>query len=178
MVILPRTVVMAALVGIGITMASVIVPARRAAKIPPVAAMRPELGFAALQTKRLVLGVVLTVIGGAMYMIGLFLKPGGTQGVIVLAGGGGILLFLGVASLSSTIARPVTRAIGWPVEKLFKTPGALARQNVARSPRRTSSSASALMIGVALVSAAAVFASSIRATFVEHARTGRSTPTT
>ncbi|MET0661492.1 MAG: FtsX-like permease family protein, partial [Ilumatobacteraceae bacterium] len=163
----PRTVVMAALVGIGITMGSVVIPARRAARIPPVAAMRPELGFSALQTKRLVAAVVLTIVGAALYMIGLFVKPGGTRGVILLAGGGGILLFLGVASLSSTVAAPVTRMIGWPVAKLLKTPGVLARQNVVRAPRRTSSSASALMIGVALVSAAAVFASSIRATFVD-----------
>ena len=89
------------------------------------------------------------------------------QGIILLAGGGGILLFLGVSSLSSTVAAPVTKMIGWPVAKLLKTPGILARQNVVRSPRRTSSSASALMIGVALVSAAAVFASSLRATFVD-----------
>jgi putative ABC transport system permease protein len=61
----------------------------------------------------------------------------------------------------------VTRVIGWPVEKLFKVPGALARQNVARAPRRTSSSASALMIGVALVSSTAVFASSLRASLVD-----------
>ena len=166
-VMAPRTVVMAALVGIGITMGSVIIPARRAARIPPVAAMRPELGFDALQTKRLIGAVIVTVVGAVMYIVGLFVQPGGTKGIIVLAGGGGILLFLGVASLSSTIAGPVTSLIGWPVEKLLKTPGALARQNVVRSPRRTSSSASALMIGVALVSAAAVFASSIRATFVD-----------
>jgi len=163
----PRTVVMAALVGIGITMGSVVIPARRAARIPPVAAMRPELGFDALQTKRLVAAVVLTIVGAVLYMIGLFVKPGGNQGIILLAGGGGILLFLGVSSLSSTVAAPVTKMIGWPVAKLLKTPGILARQNVVRSPRRTSSSASALMIGVALVSAAAVFASSLRATFVD-----------
>jgi putative ABC transport system permease protein len=163
----PRTFIMAALVGIGITMASVVIPARRAAKIPPVAAMRPELGFDALKTKRLIAGAVITVLGGAMFLIGMFLSPGGTPGLIFLGGGGGLLLFLGVASVSSTIATPVTKAIGWPVEKLLKTPGALARQNVARAPRRTASSAAALMIGVALVSAAAVFASSLRATFVD-----------
>ena len=55
-VLLPRTVVIAVVVGVGITLLSVIVPARRAAKIPPVAAMRPELGFEALSTRRLVLG--------------------------------------------------------------------------------------------------------------------------
>jgi len=162
-----RTVVMAAVVGVGITMLSVIVPARKAGRIPPVAALRPEVGFVAMRTRRLVAGVVLTVAGGALFMVGLFARPGGTPGLITLAGGGALVLFLGVASLSSTIARPVTRAIGWPVQKLFKVPGALARENVARAPRRTSSSAAALMIGVALVSGAAVFASSLRSSLVD-----------
>ena len=161
-----RTIIIAAAVGIGITMASVIVPSRRAAKIPPVAAMRPELGFAAMRSRRLIAGVVVTVIGIALFLVGLFLRPGGTPGLIAFAGGGALLLFLGVASLSSTIATPVTKVIGWPIEKLFKVPGALARQNVARAPRRTSSSASALMIGVALVSSTAVFASSLRSSLV------------
>ena len=163
----PRTIIVAALVGIGITMASVIVPSRRAAKIPPVAAMRPELGFAAMRSRRLVAGAIVTVIGIAMFLVGLFLKPGGTPGLIGFAGLGALVLFLGVASLSSTVATPVTRVIGWPIEKLFKVPGSLARQNVARAPRRTSSSASALMIGVALVSGTAVFASSLRASLVD-----------
>jgi putative ABC transport system permease protein len=102
-----------------------------------------------------------------MFLVGLFARPGGTPGLIGFAGGGALLLFLGVASLSSTVATPVTRVIGWPIEKLFKVPGALARQNVARAPRRTSSSASALMIGVALVSSTAVFASSLRSSLVD-----------
>ncbi len=147
--------------------ASVIVPSRRAAKIPPVAAMRPELGFAAMRSRRLVAGIVVTVVGVTMFLVGLFARPGGTRGLVLFAGLGALLLFLGVASLSSTVATPVTRVIGWPIERLFKVPGALARQNVARVPRRTSSSASALMIGVALVSSTAVFASSLRASLVD-----------
>jgi len=166
-VLLPRTIVMAAIVGVGITMLSVLVPARRAARIPPVAAMRPELGFSAMRASRLVVGIVVTAVGAGLFLIGLFLNPGGASALALFAGLGALLLFLGVANISSTIARPVTRAIGWPIEKLFKTPGALARENVARAPRRTSSSAAALMIGVSLVSAAAVFASSLKATFVE-----------
>jgi putative ABC transport system permease protein len=162
-----RTIVIAAIVGVGITLASVIVPSRRASRIPPVAAMRPELGFAAMRARRLVAGVVVTVVGVTMFVVGLFLRPGGTTGLIALAGIGALVLFLGVASLSSTVATPVTRLIGWPIEKLFKVPGALARQNVARAPRRTSSSASALMIGVALVSSTAVFASSLRASLID-----------
>jgi putative ABC transport system permease protein len=166
-VLRPFTVVMAFVVGVGITMASVIIPARRAAKIPPVAAMRPELGFEALSAKRLIAGVIVTVVGVVAFIVGLFAQPGGTPGLIGLAGGGGLLIFLGVASVSSTVARPVTKLIGWPVAKLFKTPGTLARENAGRSPRRTSATAAALMIGVALVSAAAVFASSIRETFTD-----------
>ncbi|MGB3734877.1 MAG: FtsX-like permease family protein [Ilumatobacter sp.] len=158
----PRTILICAIVGIGVTMLSVIVPSRRAAKIPPVAAMRPEIGFAAIRSRRLVVGTVMTSVGLAALLVGLFVSPGGTFGLIVLAGGGALLLFLGVASVSATVATPVTRIIGWPIAKLFKTPGKLARDNVARAPRRTSSSAAALMIGVALVSAAAVFASSLR----------------
>jgi putative ABC transport system permease protein len=131
-----------------------------------VAAMRPELGFAALSAKRLVVGVVVTSVGAVMFVIGLFLRPGGTQGLLFLAGGGALMLFLGTASLSSTVARPVARLIGWPIARLFKTPGVLARENAARTPRRTSASASALMIGVALVSAASVFAASLRDTFI------------
>ena len=165
--LLPRTVIIAAIVGIGVTLLSVIVPARRAARIPPVAAMRPELGFEAMSTRRLVLGTVVTVIGAVMFVVGLFVRPGGTVGSLTLAGVGALLIFLGVASLSSTVARPVTRLIGWPIARFFGPPGKLAQENAGRSPRRTSATAAALMIGVALVSAAAVFASSLRATFSE-----------
>ncbi|MBA3288318.1 MAG: ABC transporter permease [Acidimicrobiia bacterium] len=161
----PRTVVIAVLVGVGITMASVMIPARRAARIPPVAAMRPELGFEALSARRLVAGTIVTLVGVAMFVVGLFVRPGGTLGLLLLAGGGALFTFLGVASVSSTVARPVTRMIGWPVAKVFRTPGVLARENAGRAPRRTSATASALMIGVALVSAAAVFTASLRSTF-------------
>ncbi|MFV0309961.1 MAG: ABC transporter permease [Desertimonas sp.] len=162
----PRTIVMALLVGVGFTMTAVIAPALRAARIPPVAAMRPELGFDAINSRRLIGGTVVTIVGAILFGLGIFARPGGTVGTIAAAGLGGVLVFVGVASLSSTVARPVTRVIGWPVAKLFGTPGKLAQQNAGRAPRRTSSSAAALMIGVALVSAAAVFASSIRTTFV------------
>lgn len=166
-VLQPRTIVIAVIVGVGITLASVLIPARRAARIPPVAAMRPEVGFASLSAKRLLLGAIATTIGGLMFLAGLFLRPGGTAGLIFFAGVGALVLFVGVASLSSTVARPVVNVLGTPVAKVLKTPGALARDNAARQPRRTSSMASAFMIGVALVSAAAVFASSLRSTFVE-----------
>jgi putative ABC transport system permease protein len=162
----PRTVIVATIVGLGVTMLSVLIPARRAAKIPPVAAMQPEIGFQAMRTRRLTVGVIMAVVGLIAFLVGMFVQVGGGLGLTVLGGGGVLLLFLGVTSLAATFATPVTRFLGWPIARLFKTPGKLARDNVARAPRRTSSSAAALMIGVALVSAAAVFASSLRNTLV------------
>ena len=161
----PTAIVMAFVVGVGITLLAVIVPARRASKIPPVAAMRPELGFEALGTKRLVIGTVTVIAGSVMFLVGLLLRPGGTLGLITLAGIGALMLFLGTASVSSTVAKPATKLIGWPVAKLYKAPGQLASENAGRSPRRTSATVAALMIGVALVAASSVFAASLRNTF-------------
>jgi putative ABC transport system permease protein len=161
----PTAIVMAFIVGVGITLLAVFVPARRAAKIPPVAAMRPELGFDALSTKRLVVGTVTMAVGAVLFLLGLLARPGGTVGMIALAAVGGLMLFLGTASVSSTVAAPVTRMIGWPVRKLYKAPGQLATENAGRAPRRTSATVAALMIGVALVSASSVFAASLRNTF-------------
>jgi putative ABC transport system permease protein len=166
LVLRPAAVVVSLIVGVGVTMASVIFPARRAAKVPPVAAMRPEIGFAAISSsRRLVIGVIVTAIGAALFVIGLFLTPGGALGLIVTAGGGALLIFIGIASLSTTVARPVAGAIGKPIQKMFGTPGKIARDNAMRSPRRTARTASALMIGVALISAAALFTASVRDTF-------------
>lgn len=167
-VIQPRTVIFAVVVGVGVALASVLVPAFRAAKIPPVAAMRPELGFAALtSSRRIVIGAIVSAVGAAMFLVGIFVSPGGTPGLIFFGAVGALLLFLGVASLSTTFARPVARALGTPIARLLGTPGQLAKENAARAPRRTAATASALMIGISLVSAAAVFASSLKATFAD-----------
>jgi putative ABC transport system permease protein len=166
LILRPAAVIVSLIVGVGVTMASVIVPARRAGKVPPVAAMRPEIGFAAISSgRRLIVGIVVTAIGAVMFVIGLFASPGGAFGLILLAGGGALLIFIGVASLSATVARPVAGAIGRPIQKMFGAPGKIARDNAMRSPRRTARTASALMIGVALISAAALFTSSVRDTF-------------
>lgn len=171
-VLRPLAVVMAFLVGVGITLAAVVIPARRAAKIPPVAAMRPELGFTSLSAKRLVAGTVTVVTGVVLFLIGLLVRPGGTLGLIAMGGGGALLLFLGAASVSSTVAKPVTKMIGWPVARLYKAPGQLATENAGRAPRRTSATVASLMIGVALVSASSVFAASLRTTFKEAMASG------
>jgi putative ABC transport system permease protein len=161
-----RTVAVAVLVGFGVTMVSALLPARRASRVPPVAAMQPELGFAALRsTRRLTIGLAVTAVGVVLLAIGLFGSPGGVPAVLVTAGLGAVMLFVGVANLSATFARPAAMLIGAPIARLFKVPGRLAQENAARTPRRTAATASALMIGIALVSTAAVLASSIKSSF-------------
>jgi putative ABC transport system permease protein len=171
-VIAPRTVIAAVVVGIGVTLASALVPALRASRVPPIAAMNPDLGFTALQaSRRMIVGGVTLLVGVTMFLVGMFLKPGGTQGTLLSSGLGAILLFLGVASLSTMVARPLSNFIGRPIAKLFKVPGRLARENAARQPRRTASTASALMIGLALVCLVSVVAASVRTTFVDQLKT-------
>ncbi len=166
LILKPPAVIVSLIVGVGVTMASVIFPARRAAKVPPVAAMRPEVGFAAISSsRRLIGGIIVTSIGAAMFVIGLFARPGGSFGLILFAGGGALLIFVGVSSLSTTVARPVAGVIGKPIQKAFGAAGKIARDNAMRSPRRTARTASALMSGVALISAAALFTASVRDTF-------------
>ena len=160
-----RTVIVASIVGVGIAVLSVLIPAIRASRIPPVAAMRPELGFEALSaSRRLGIPAGMTVVGAMLFLLGLFGDVSGSFLLITTIGGGALLIFLGVASLSTAVARPVSRTLGAPIERVFRVPGKIARDNASRNPRRTARTASALMIGVALVSAAAVFAASLRDT--------------
>ena len=70
---------------------------------------------------------------------------------------GSVFTFLGVAVLGPVIARPVARVIGWPIARLRHMPGVLARDNAMRNPKRTASTAAALMIGVGLVAFILIF---------------------
>jgi len=162
----PRTAIVAAIVGVGVSVVSVLLPAIRAARIPPVAAMHPEVGFGALSlSQRLVRGFVLGGVGLTLFLFGLFARPGSGSQWGLLTGLGAILVVFGVTTLSSAIARPMSNAIGTPIAKVFKRAGRFARDNSARTPRRTARTASALMIGVTLITGAAVFTSSLRDTF-------------
>ena len=151
-----RTLVVGLIVGTGVTLVAAIGPARNAVRIPPVTALsdRPATGDGSL--RRLVSwGAGLTVVGIALLAVGL------TQPAIQLVGAGAICLFIGVAMLTPAIARPVSGVIGRPLARIFGEPGKLGRENSMRSPRRTAQTASALMVGLALVSAIAVFGASL-----------------
>jgi putative ABC transport system permease protein len=162
----PRTVVVSLLVGLVVTALAALMPALKATRVPPVAALQPETAFAptGFRKRRIVLGVLVTAVGIALLLAGLF-RDEGNQ--LVNVASGAVVVFFGVAILSPLIARPLARVIGWPFARAFRLPGTLARQNAMRNPRRTASTAAALMIGLALVAFVSIFAASIKASTTE-----------
>lgn len=165
LVLAPRSFIVAALVGVGVTVVSAVNPAWRATTVPPVAAMRDgyTLGSVSMRV-RMAIGVVCVVCGGGSIGWSLFTRP---DTVILLSGviGGALAVLMGVAAMSPAAAPGVAGIIGWPFAKVWGTTGLLARQNAARNPRRTSSAAAALMIGLALISTALVVGSSLKESF-------------
>ena len=159
LVVEARTVVLGMVVGVVITVASALLPALKASSTPPVAALR----VGAVHTRRAslrnraIIGATVTGLGVVGLVVGL-----GWLG-ITWVGTGALLLFLGVAILAPLVARPAGSFLGWPLPRLFGLPGLLAKENTRRQPRRTAATASALMIGIALVSFVAVLSSSISA---------------
>ena len=163
----PRTLVLAIVIGFGVTMAASIVPAVRSRRIAPVAALAHDyrIDTGGLR-RRMVLGSAVTGIGLVCLALGMFADLD-TEPVLALTGVGALVTFVGINIASPVIARPVARGLGRPIQAVFGVPGKLARENAARSPRRTASTAGALMIGLALVSIAAVVGASVRKTVVE-----------
>ena len=149
-------------VGVLVTLVAAYLPARRAAKTPPVAAMREDhVAVERSLRRRTVFGGVLTAAGIAA-MVGAFVvQDDGTAASLVGLGAAGLLV--GTIALSPAIARPFLRGIGAVLPRLFGTSGHLARENAVRNPRRTAATASALMVGLALVSAFSIIGASTNA---------------
>jgi putative ABC transport system permease protein len=157
-VVSPRTVIVALLVGVGVTIISALMPARKASRVPPVAAMRDvAIEDRPRSARRALIGVGINAIGVLALFAGLFGGAG-----IQFVGLGALIVFIGVFVLGPVIARPVTGVIGWPLQRLRGMTGTLARDNAMRNPKRTSATAAALMIGVALVGFITVFAASTK----------------
>ncbi len=151
-----RTVVVCLIVGVGVTLVSAISPARRAVRIAPVAAVSEQQTEAEIPLRRRF------IRGGVITLIGVFgLAFGLTKPAVGLVGLGAVLIFVGVAMLAPAVARPMASAIGRPLARLLGTSGRLGRENSMRSPRRTAQTSAALMVGLALVSAIAVFGASL-----------------
>ena len=162
----PRTIAISLLVGIGVTQLAAVVPARRATRVPPIAALQrgdQEIPARHRRWTPWVAGLVV-VLGVGMLVAGLS-GGGPASSRLSVMGGGVVFLFIGLALSSRWFVRPLAGAIGWPLERLFAEPGLLARENAMRNPGRTATTAAALMVGLGLVVFVAVFANGIRASF-------------
>ena len=158
------TAVTSFLAGVIVTLVASIGPARKAAKIPPVAAMRDvAVGSSGYGSKeRIFVGCGVLLLGIASLSYGLF---GDASNALAVVGTGALLVFFGVSILGRTLALPLSRVLGWPLPKVRGISGSLARENTMRNPKRTAATAAALMIGVGLVSFITIFASSTKASF-------------
>ncbi|OPG05348.1 ABC transporter [Streptomyces sp. GKU 895] len=161
------TIATALAVGILITMLAAWLPGRRAAKIPPVAAMSSV--HAQATTKSLVLrntlGALFSGVGVAVVLWATTLNSSDGQAPM---GIGAVLLIIGVFILTPLLSRPLIAAAA-PVLRVFGTAGKLARQNSVRNPRRTAATASALMIGLTLITGMTVMAGSLQKSIDEMA---------
>jgi len=160
-VIATRTVVVALVIGVGLTVLASLIPALRITRVPPVAGLREG---AVMETPRsgrrkTAIAAVITGLGVVAMLLGVFglLSPGEAW-----VGVGAGAIFIGVALLSPRLVRPMASLVGKPVERFRGVAGRLARENAVRNPGRTASTAAALMIGLALVSFVAIFAAGLR----------------
>jgi putative ABC transport system permease protein len=163
MVIRTRTIVVALALGIVVTLIASLSPARRATRIPPIAALRegatlpPRLG-----ARKPAVPMTILAVGIAACLAGVL--GGGSLGrSMILVGVGSLLLFLGVIMIAGRLVRPLTVLVGAPARRFGGTPGRLASGNSTRNTTRTATTAAALMIGLALVTLCATLFSSFGA---------------
>jgi putative ABC transport system permease protein len=159
LVVTPRTVAVALLTGTVVMVVSAQAPARRASRAAPLAALRglPATGRRRRRAPQMAAGAVLTSVGVAAVP---FAAVTGTGPVLLPAAA---LTLAGVRLLGPWAAAPLVRLVGLPVARVLRLPGALARINAMRSPDRTAATASALMVGLALVSFVTVLFTSTKA---------------
>jgi putative ABC transport system permease protein len=155
----PMTAVISAfVVGLVVTVVAAVLPALRAARIPPVAAMQEVATPDRPLTKVSVTGGVVAAAGGALLAVGLSGKAGGNTLWAIL--GGVLVSFIGVALLTPLISRPVVSLLGGIFS--WSVPGKLGRLNSGRNPRRTAITAAALMVGIALVTGVSIILGSAK----------------
>lgn len=149
-------------VGVAVTVGAALLPARAATRIPPVAALRdqgvPTLRFG---WARFTFAVVTLAAGATGLALGLTMSP--ETGFLVTFAGGA-LAFLGVLLSGPTLIPPLVRLMGAVLGRVLGTPGRIAAVNVARNPRRSAATVSALLVGVTLISLMSVGAASVRTT--------------
>jgi putative ABC transport system permease protein len=162
-----RTVVISLVVGIIVTMLASVLPAMRATRVPPIAAVRegsvlPPSRLARFNTPASLATIAASV---ALMLVGLFVNALSTKLQLLGIGVGAAGLFVGVTLVAPKLVPPLVRVIGWPSERFGGAAGRLARGNAIRNPARTASTAAALMIGLALVTLVGVLAAGLKTRF-------------
>ncbi len=163
-----RTVVVSLLVGVVVTLVSSLIPALRSTRVPPIAALH---AFTPVPTRRrrvlyAALSILLGLAGLGMLLAGL-LGSGDAGARAGLMGGGAVVIVLAVSFFSPHLVRPLAAIAGWPLERLRRLLGRLARENAQRNPGRTAVTAAALMIGLALVAFVTVFAAGLKSSVAQ-----------
>ena len=160
-----RTVIVSLLVGVLVTVAASAIPALRSTRVPPIAALH---AFTPKPSRRrrlavVVVAVALAAVGVALVLAGL-LGGGGVGTRAGMIGGGGLVVVIAVSIFSPRLVPPLANVAGWPLQRLRRLTGRLARENSQRNPGRTAVTAAALMIGLALVTFVTVFAAGLKST--------------
>ncbi|NNF70372.1 MAG: ABC transporter permease [Acidimicrobiia bacterium] len=169
LIIAPRTIIAALVVGVGVTMLASLSPAKRAATVPPVAAMRGGFRFGSGEgTRRTIIAIILSVLGVVSMGYGLFGGADNTALLMATLGLGAVLVFVAVSMFSPLFSTPSAKFLGAPLEYLpggASITGHMARSNAARNNKRTASTAAGLMIGLSLIAMATVVATSLKDSF-------------
>jgi putative ABC transport system permease protein len=137
-----------------------VLPARRASRVAPVAAMRGDAGAVAGSLGRRGLVGLALLVGGALVLVAAVTRAQVSWPIAAL---GAVAAVLGMLVGAPLATRPVVRVIAWPFVAVLGAVGRLARENALRVPRRTATTASALMIGLALIAGISVLAGSVKA---------------
>lgn len=159
LVISATTVALSFGVGIGVTLLAALLPARRASKVPPVAALRDiAVDGGRVGRIRTGMGLALLALGVGLGTTAAIRESGATMAGIAAA-----LLLLATIVVAPSAAGPLVRVVGAPLARLRGVTGVMARRNAVRNPRRTGSTATALIIGVTVVALFTVVGASIQA---------------
>jgi putative ABC transport system permease protein len=162
-----RTIVVSLAVGIFVTLIAAVRPAIRATRVQPIAAVREGAVLPPWRLARFgpYIALVTIAVSLGVMLVGLFVGGLSTKERLIALGVGALAVFIGVAMLAPTLVPPVARVLGWPATRVGGAAGMLARGNSIRNPQRTASTASALMIGLTLVTLVSVIAAGLKTTF-------------
>ena len=157
-------IVAALALGVGLTVIIAILPAMRARRVTPMVALADDADIDPYSRHRsIIIGSVVGGIGLVLLVVCL-LSELSTSVLVLLLGFGALGMLVGVNICSPAVAGPLSQVLGWPAARVFSLNGRLARMNAVRNPRRTATTASALMIGLAMVSLVTVLGTSFKHT--------------